>query len=114
MYHKLNGIVPLTGPLILKMIFVLFLLKLRVLLVKTGVKNKISNVTWLKITSVNLVNLILGKRILKILLKMDVSTNITPKFVLVVSSKVNQNLLNLLNLNNHIKNLLLQKNQKLK
>jgi hypothetical protein len=114
MYHKPNGIVLLTEPLIPKMMFVLYMLKLRVQVVLTGVVNKILNVIMLKIIREINAMLIQTKRIFKILLKMDVSTFIIPKCVLVVSSKVNLNLLNLNNLNNHIQNLLNLKNQKLK
>jgi hypothetical protein len=55
MYHKPSGIVPLTWLLILKKIFVLFLLKLRVQIVQIGVVNKIFNVIKLKIIPVLLV-----------------------------------------------------------
>lgn len=87
--------------------FVLFLLKLKVEIVKTGVLNKILNVITLKIMEEEILVVLKRKRD-KIWLKMDVSNQEITKFVLVVSSKVNQNLYNLKNLKH------LKKNQKLK
>jgi len=87
--------------------FALFLLKLKVEIVKNGVLNKILNVITLKIMEEEILVVLKRKRD-KIWLKMDVSNQEITKFVLVVSSKVNQNLYNLKNLNH------LKKNQKLK
>jgi len=87
--------------------FALFLLKLKVEIVKNGVLNKILNVITLKIMEEEILVVLKRKRD-KICLKMDVSNQEITKFVLVVSSKVNQNLYNLKNLNH------LKKNQKLK
>jgi len=87
--------------------FALFLLKLKVEIVKNGVLNKILNVITLKIMEEEILVVLKRKRD-KIWLKMDVYNQEITKFVLVVSSKVNQNLYNLKNLKH------LKKNQKLK